>query len=159
MSVFALVSLFFIFMALIEYATILMAARLKESFNFNIKWNCETVDFVSMVLYLLGIIVFLISYTSLYVWIRNFVKHLNRKNKGLVINIQTFLTLFWLKEFIGDLKLVVLSFLDFLIRHKTAQYHFCHVFLSKIKVNNFEKVSFVHTWNHLKCERKYACKL
>ena len=67
MSVFALVSLFFIFMALIEYATILMAARLKESFNFNIKWNCETVDFVSMILYLLGIVVFLISYTSLYV--------------------------------------------------------------------------------------------
>ena len=67
MSVFSLISLFFIFIALLEYASILMATRLKESFDYNIKWNSETVDFISMVFYIIGIIIFIISYINLYV--------------------------------------------------------------------------------------------
>ena len=65
-SVFALVSLLFIFIALIEYAITLLVARMADSFKFEIKWNTEIVDFVSMALYFLGFILFILSYASLY---------------------------------------------------------------------------------------------
>ena len=67
MSAFALVSLFFIFIAFIEYALVLLVARLKECYNLNIKWNSETVDFFSMIFYLLGMIIFVTSYISIYI--------------------------------------------------------------------------------------------
>ena len=66
MSVFALVSLLFIFIALIEYAIILLVARLSDSFKFKIKWNTEIVDLVSMSSYFLGFVLFILSYASLY---------------------------------------------------------------------------------------------
>ena len=66
-SVFALVSLLFIFIALIEYAIILLVARLSDSFKFKIKWSTEIVDLVSMFSYFLGFVLFILSYASLYV--------------------------------------------------------------------------------------------
>ena len=36
-----------------------------------------------------------------------------------------------LKEFLEDLKLVVLSFVDLLVKDKTPQKHFCHGFLPR----------------------------
>ena len=66
-SVFALVSLLFIFIALIEYAIILLVARLSDYFKFKIKWSTEIVDLVSMFSYFLGFVLFILSYASIYV--------------------------------------------------------------------------------------------
>ena len=67
MSVFTLTSLLFIFIALMEYATTLFVARLNDSYKFRIRWNQETVDFVSIFLYFLMYIIFIAAYISTYV--------------------------------------------------------------------------------------------
>ena len=65
-SVFLIISLF-IFIALMEYATTLFVARLNDSYKFRIRWNPETVDFVSIFLYFLIYIIFIAAYISTYV--------------------------------------------------------------------------------------------
>ena len=62
---YALGCLFFIFIALLEYASILMIVRMKSKFK--ITWSQEIMDWISIALYALGFLVFNLVYRDAYV--------------------------------------------------------------------------------------------
>ena len=61
---YALGCLFFIFVALLEYASILMIVRIKSKFK--ITWSQEMMDWISSALYALGFVIFNFVYRAVY---------------------------------------------------------------------------------------------